>query len=237
MKLYRTLGVRLAMAGLSFLLCYCNGGNDPLPIRFIESTFESDLEEWSGDFAYTKTGTDALVKFKITQAPLPETLKSELHGLKLEGHNSGDSIFLFIKKKITGLDPAKTYKVAYQINLATNFPDTLAGAGRIIYLKAGASTTEPTSITGTGISTVSIQNGALAKSGTQMRLLGNVANGLDSTYYKPITRSNANVAVPVTPDVDGNIWLCVGINTTFKGDMALFFDRIYAAIGEKTVVK
>jgi hypothetical protein len=237
MKLCRTFGARLAIAGLSVFLCYCSGGKDPLPIRFIESTFESGLEEWSGDFAYVKPGSNASVKFSVVQAPLPETLKSELHGLKLEGTNSGDSIFLFIKKKVTGLDPAKTYKVAYQIDLATHFPDTLAGAGRIIYLKAGASGTEPKSIAGPDISTVSIQNGALAKSGPQMRLLGNVANRLDSTYYRPIIRKNANVAVPVTPDVNGDIWLCVGINTTFKGNMALFFDRIYAAVGEKTVVK
>jgi hypothetical protein len=237
MILRRTFGVRFIIAGLSFSLYCCSGGTDPLPIRFSDSTFESGLEEWLGDFAFVRTGTEPSVAFSVSQEPLPEALKSKSHGLKLEGRNSGDSIFLFVKKKLTGLDPAKSYKVAYQIDLATNFPDTAAGAGRIIFLKAGASGTEPKSIAGTNMSTVSIDNGALARSGTQMRLLGNVANGLDSTAYRPIIRKNANVAVHVKPAANGDIWLCVGINTTFKGNMKLFFDRIYAAVGENTVEK
>lgn len=217
------------------LLLNCAKKPDPLPIRFIESTFETGTEEWTGDFAFAKTGTESTVKFGLKQEVLPSVLKSTLHGLKLEGENQSDSLFLFIKKKVSNLDPSKTYKVAYQIDMASSFPDTIGSSGRIIYLKAGASTTEPSKLPGTAIFTSTIDNGTLAKSGKEMLLLGNIGNGLDSTYYRSISRNNANLAVQVKPSAAGEIWLCIGVNTRYKGNINLYFDRIYAAVGEKPV--
>lgn len=215
-------------------LLNCNKAPDPLPITFFDSTFETGVDEWSGDVALYKPDQENSVRFGLKQELLPDALKSKLHGLKLEGTNPGDSLFLFIKKKITNLDPAKIYKVAYQIDLASNLPDTVAGAGRIVYLKAGASAEEPKKILINDRYSVSIKKGALGKSGSEMLLLGNVANGLDSTYYRAVSRNNANLAVQVKPSATGEIWLCVGVNTVFKGNIALYFDRIYAAVGEKT---
>jgi hypothetical protein len=229
----------VALCGITLcvLLLNCHKSPDPLPIKIFDSTFESGMEDWTGDFAFYKPAQETAVRFSVKQDVLPSVLKSALHGLKIEGTSQGDSIFLFIKKKITNLDPAKTYKVAYEIDLASNLPDTVAGAGKITYLKAGASAEEPKKILASDLYTVTIKNGALAKSGQQMYVLGNVANGLDSTYYRTLTRNNANLAVPVKPSASGEIWLCVGVNTTFKGPIALYFDRIYAVIGEKVVAK
>jgi hypothetical protein len=230
----RMFSIGLAFTGM--LLASCHKGPEPLPIKFFDSTFETGADEWLGDVAFYKAGTENLVKFSAEQAQLPDGLRSPLHGMKLAGTNQGDSIFLFLKRKIGNLDPAKTYKVAYDINLASNLPDTLAGAGRIVYLKAGASSTEPGKILGNGIYDVTIKNGAIAKNGSEMLLLGNLANGLDSASYRAISRNNANKAVVVKPSPIGEIWLCVGVNTVFKGDISLYFDRIYAAVGEKIEV-
>ena len=217
----------------TFFLLNCHKSPDTLPIIFFDSTFESGLDDWTGDVAFYKSSQESAIKFNIKQDALPASLKSILYGLKLEGVNQGDSILLFIKKKVVNLDPAKTYKVAYQIDFASNLPDTLAGAGRIAYLKAGASTEEPKKTLANNYYTVSIKSGNVAKSGSELLLLGNVANGLDSTYYKAVSRNNANLAVLVKPSAAGEIWLCVAISTTYKGNIAMYFDRIYAAVGEK----
>ncbi len=218
----------------ALILVRCHSAPDPLPITFVESTFEAGADEWTGDFAFYKTGQESTVKFDLKQELLPSVLKSTFHGLKLEGQNQGDSLFLFIKKKISNLDPNIIYKVAYEINLASNLPDTIGSSGRLVYLKAGASTAEPSKIDINGIYGATIKNGALAKSGKEMLLLGNIGNGLDSTYYRAIPRNNANLAVEVTSSDKGEIWLCIGVNTKYKGNIALYFDRIYAAVGKKT---
>ncbi len=215
----------------------CTKRPDPLPIRFIEDKFETGNDDWAGDFAFYKKDQDAAVGFALKQELLPQDLKSVFHGLKIQGNNSGDSLFIFIKKKISDLDPAKTYKVAYEVDLVTNFPDTTNASGRQIYFKAGASTQEPKKTLNTSnVYSVSIKNGAVAKNGTEMLLLGNTGNGIDSTAYKAITRSNANLAVEVKPNAAGEIWLCAGFNTKYKGQLTLYFDRIYVAVGEKPEV-
>ncbi|WP_149242758.1 hypothetical protein [Dyadobacter sp. 32] len=226
-------GIGSLVAFLIFLQS-CHKAPDPLPITFFDSTFETGVDDWSGDAALYTTANENTVRFTLKQELLPDVLKSKFHGLKMEGTNAGDSLFLFVKKKITNLDPAKIYKVAYQIDLASSLPDTVGGAGRIVYLKAGASAEEPKKTLTNDRYLVSIKKGPLGKSGSEMLLLGNVANGLDSTYYRPLTRSNANLAVQVKPSPAGEIWLCVGVHTVFKGNIALYFDRIYAAVGVKT---
>ena len=233
-QLIKAIGLWTAAIS-SIILLNCHKSPDPLPIIFYDSTFESGLDDWTGDVAFYKTSQQSAIKFNIEQDVLPISVKSILHGLKMEGVNQGDSIIMFIKKKVTNLDPAKMYKVAYQIDFASNLPDTVGGAGRISFLKAGASTEEPKKTLSNNYYNLSIKSGNVAKSGSEMLLLGNVANGLDSTYYRAISRNNANVAVQVKPSATGEIWLCVAVNTTYKGNIAMYFDRIYAAVGVKTM--
>ena len=218
---------------MALYLVACNKGADPLPIVFFDSTFQEGTDDWTGDFALYKSGQDTAVAFSIKQDKIPARTDSAALGLRVEGTNAGDSLFWFIKRKITGLDPTLTYKVAYRINLSTNYTDTLSSSGRITYIKAGASTDEPKKVLAAGYYNVSIKKGSLGKSGTEMLYLGNAGNGIDSVAYRSIVRDNANLAVEVKPNAAGEIWLCVGTETAYKGKMLLFFDRIYAAVSEK----
>jgi hypothetical protein len=220
---------------LTVYLVSCKGNDSTLPIKFFESTFQQDTEDWTGDFALYKTGQQDTIAFSIGQGKIPESTDSTTRGLSVAGTNTGDSLFLFIKKKITGLDPALTYKVAYEINMVTSYPDTVGSAGRLMYIKAGASAEEPAKVLKGNYYNVSIKKGSLAKSGTEMFYLGTAGNTLDSVAYKSIVRTNANLAVEVRPNAAGEIWLCVGTETIYKGLIKLYYDRIYAAVGEKTV--
>jgi hypothetical protein len=219
---------------MAIYLVSCKGQDSTLPIKFFESTFQQNTEDWTGDFALYKTGQQDTVAFRISQGKIPESPDSTTRGLGVSGTNTGDSLFLFIKKKITGLNPALTYKVAYEINLVTSYPDTVGAAGRLMYIKAGASAEEPKKVLTGNYYNVSIKKGPIAKSGTEMFYLGTAGNTLDSVAYKSIVRTNANLAVEVKPNAAGEIWLCVGTETIYKGLVQLYYDRIYAAVGEKT---
>ncbi len=225
----------IVLVGLIIAIYFvaCNNAADPLPITFFDSTFQEGTDDWTGDFAYYESGQDSSVKFNISLANIPFRTDSTLRGLRVEGTNTGDSLFWFIKRKITGLDPTLTYKVAYRINLSTSYPDTVGSSGRITYIKAGASTEEPKKVLSSGYYNTSILKGAIGRNGTEMLLLGNAGNKLDSVAYRSIVRDNANLAVEVKPNAAGEIWLCVGTETKYKGQILLFFDRIYAAVSEK----
>jgi len=225
----------IASASLIMVIYFvaCKNATDPLPITFFDSTFQEGTDDWTGDYAYYKSGQDSAVKFNVSLADIPFRTDSTLRGLRVAGTNTGDSLFWFIKRKITGLDPTLTYKVAYRINLTTSYPDTIGSSGRITYIKAGATTEEPKKILSAGFYDTSVLKGAIGKSGTEMLVLGNVGNKIDSIAYRSIVRDNANLAVEVKPNAAGEIWLCVGTETTYKGQILLFFDRIYAAVSEK----
>ena len=218
---------------MSIYIVACKNAADPLPITFFDSTFQEGMDDWTGDVAYYRSGQDSAVGFNVSLADIPARTDSTLRGLRVQGTNVGDSLFWFIKRKITGLDPSLTYKVAYRINLSTSYPDTAGSSGRITYIKAGASTEEPKKVLNNGIYNVSVRKGAYGKNGTEMLLLGNVGNRIDSVAYRSIVRDNANLAVEVKPNAAGEIWLCVGTESTYKGNILLFFDRIYAAVSEK----
>lgn len=216
-------------------LVSCKGQDSTLPIQFFESTFQQNTEDWTGDYALFKTGQQDTVAFNIKQGTIPESTDSTTRALSVAGTNKGDSLFLFIKKKITGLNPALTYKVAYEINIVTSYPDTVESSGRLIYIKAGASAEEPQKVLSGNYYKVSIKKGSIAKSGTEMFYLGTAGNTLDSVAYKSIIRTNANLAVEVKPNAAGEVWLCVGAETTYKGLIQLYYDRIYTAVGEKPI--
>ncbi|MCF2443121.1 hypothetical protein L0657_04055 [Dyadobacter sp. CY345] len=211
----------------------CNNAADPLPITFFDSTFQEGTDDWTGDFAYYESGQDSAVNFNISLADIPFRTDSTLRGLRVEGTNTGDSLFWFIKRKITGLDPTLTYKVAYRINLSTSYPDTVGSSGRLTHIKAGASTEEPKKVLSSGYYNTSILKGTFGRDGKEMLVLGNAGNRIDSVAYRSIVRDNANLAVEVKPNAAGEIWLCVGTETKYKGKILLFFDRIYAAVSEK----
>ncbi|MBE9461187.1 hypothetical protein ACFP1I_20375 [Dyadobacter subterraneus] len=220
---------------MTVFLVACKGGNDTLPIKFFESTFQQNAEDWTGDVALFKNGQQDTIAFNIKQGKIPGATDSTSRGLGVSGKNIGDSLFLFIKKKITGLDPALTYKVAYEINIGTNYPDTVGSAGRRIFIKAGASPNEPVKELAGNYYKTNLGLGALSKSGSEMMYLGTAGNGLDSVAYRSIVRTNANLAVEVKPNADGEIWLCVGAETSYKGLIQLYYDRIYTAVGEKPI--
>lgn len=228
------------LASLCFLiatlfLVSCKGGSETLPIKFFESTFDTGTEDWTGDAAlYTSTQSDS-VGFTMSQGKILNYSDTTVRALAVQATNTGDSLFYFIKKKISGLDPNLTYKVAFQINMVTSYPDTTLSSGTLIYIKAGASTEEPTKALSGNYYSVSIAKGAIGKSGTEMLYLGDAGNGIDSTALASIVRDNANLAVEVKPSSAGEIWLCVGTETTYKGKIQLYYDRIYTAVGEKPV--
>jgi hypothetical protein len=187
------------------------------------------------DFAEYSTSTaDSSLEMAFGRSRLPAVLDSTKYGLRIQGHNRSDDMFMFLKKRVTGLLPNHSYKVVFDINLGTSYPENSVGTGgspgSSVYLKAGASPNEPVKKLVDEFYTVSIDKGQQASEGKERVVLGNVSNGLETYDYRLVSRSNSGKPVNVTANANGEIWLCVGSDSGSEGLTVLYYDKIKATI-------
>ncbi|HEV7348136.1 hypothetical protein [Telluribacter sp.] len=202
--------------------------------KTVVSDFESGTDDWSGDFAEYSTQQDDIMEFKLERASLPAALDASKKAMKIEGHNRSDDMFMYLKRKVTGLDPSRTYKVTFEIDLGTDYPANSVGIGgspgSSVYLKAGASPNEPVKKLVDDFYTVTIDKGQQAVGGKEMIVIGDVSNGVEDFVYKLVKRTNSETPVSVKPNANGEIWLCVGTDSGFEGKSTLYYDKIKAVI-------
>lgn len=204
----------------------------------LESEFETNTESWQGGFAEYESVTDtATLALRFGRAYLPAILDSTRFGLKIQSHNRSDDMFMFVKKRVTGLRPGTNYNVTFDLTVATPFTDKSMGAGGssggATYMKVGASFQEPVVKLVNGMYTINIDKGIQSEGGKEMVVVGNISNGLDKDGYALVKRSNADNPVTVTADAAGTIWLCVGTDSGFEGLTTLYYDRIKATITQQ----
>lgn len=220
-------------------LSACDNDNDKLSaVTTVESQFQTTVENWSGGFADYSTATDTTsLEMAFSRARLPAALDSTKYGLRIQGHNRSDDMFMYVKRKVSGLIPNRDYKVVFDIDLGTSYPENSVGIGgspgSSVYLKAGASPNEPVTKLVNGFYTVSIDKGQQSEAGKEMALLGNISNGQDKEGYKLVARSNQDKPVVVKANASGEIWLCVGSDSGFEGLTVLYYDKIKATITEQ----
>ncbi|TDB61182.1 hypothetical protein [Arundinibacter roseus] len=228
--LWMSLAVAVGMSA-------CNQNDDVDGLVVVDSGFEQNADGWVVGFAeYGEEQDTAIFEFDHEITRLPSPLDTTRKALMVQSHNRSDDVFMYLKRKVTGLDPNATYTVAYDIDLGTNYFAGSVGIGgspaESVYLKAGASPTEPVTKLEDGFYEVSIDKGQQATGGDEMVVIGNVSNGIDSTAYKIVKRTTTT-PVTVKPNANGEIWLCVGTDSGFEGLTVLYYDRIVATIRKK----
>ncbi|MDG0870361.1 hypothetical protein [Candidatus Lucifugimonas marina] len=118
----------------------------PSEISFNDK-FETGPDGWVVGFADLPVDwSDELYELNSDFKQMPEGLDG--NGIYIQGHNRSDDLFMYLTKEVTGLKPNTSYEVTIAIDLATNVPGGMMGIGGSpgdsVYVKAGASTNEPT---------------------------------------------------------------------------------------------
>lgn len=217
--------------GVSTVLLSCNNDNFSIvAVKNVVSDFESANDSWTGAMAeYTIAQNPTDTNFvKLRRANLPTGLDTVHYGLTLTSINQGDNTFTYLKKQVTGLNPGLTYNVKYDIRLGSNIikNSTLAST---TYLKVGAAPIEP--VTNSTTYAFNLDKGKGGTGGKQMVLAGSISNDLARNSYVIVQRTN-ETSVQVRADASGSIWLCVGIDSGYKGTIFFYFDKITATITE-----
>lgn len=188
---------------------------------------------WTGDFADYPEGDSLNFELFYKHDTLPTNLNDNAtkKALHLAGINGSDDLFMFAKKKVTGLKPNTTYNILFNIRFASNAPTGAVGIGgapgESVFLKAGAVPTEPFKVLQEGSYVMNIDKGNQAESGSDMIVLGNIAVASTTSQFTSIVRNNtSNSGFYATTDANGQLWLIVGTDSGFEGATTIYYTQI-----------
>ena len=193
--------------------------------------FEDDAEGWTVGFADLPADYDqSIYELDHGHRPLPDGLEGG--GVYVQGHNRSDDLFMFLRRRVEGLQPDAAYEVEVSVDLATNVSAGLVGIGgspgESVFVKGGASNVEPVTVEdNTGHLRMNIDKGNQSRGGVAMLVIGNVAHpDVTGREYRIKTLDNDGRPLTVETDGEGRVWLIVGTDSGFEGLTTLYYDRI-----------
>lgn len=200
-------------------------------------TFSSGAEGWTGDYADYPNDPQSLPLYQLEWGPatLPQPLNTSDAAVRQSGDNRSDDLFMFIKRKVTGLQPGKTYSVNLKLVFATNAASNMMGVGgapgESVWIKAGAVATEPVKVVRMPENwfRMNIDKGNQSTSGADMKIIGNFANGTSLNEYK-LKEVSHTTPFTVVANAQGEIWLIVGTDSGFEGRTTIFYNTVEATI-------
>jgi cyclophilin family peptidyl-prolyl cis-trans isomerase len=204
-----------------------------------EFDFSAGDQGFASGFADLPAGYDpALYNLVAAHRNLPAELGAG-KGLFISGVNRSDDLWMFWKKKLTGLQPHTDYQVVLDVEMASNVAAGLVGVGgapgESVYVKAGASQAEPLVMPDSqGWLRLTVDKGNQSTSGSAAAVLGNIAKENDATdRYVRIHRNNRSVQQSATTSAEGSLWIFFGTDSGFEGATSLYYTHAAAVLTPK----
>jgi hypothetical protein len=223
---------------LIFFVAACGIEDEPGGFRIISYTFDfnTSKHDWIPGFAEFPSGPDdsTFYELQFAHTALPDSHK---RALMLSGNNHSDDLFMYVKKKITNLDPNTPYTLTFEVEMESDAQKASVGAGgspgQSVYVKVGASKNEPKTLIDDDYYIVNIDKGDQSQSGADMIVIGDISIPSDSSGYVAIKRTNAplnnnsyNSPIVATTNSDGEMWLIVGTDSGYEGITTLYYTNI-----------
>nr|WP_324257314.1 hypothetical protein [Cellvibrio fontiphilus] len=194
--------------------------------------FNDTNSGWKSGFADYPAGEEAFYELDAGVTNLPASLGENRKGYMLTGNNHSDDLFMFITKKFEGLEPNTRYKFQFKVRFGTNAQKNCMGVGgapgESVWIKAGASKTEPLAVNnGAGELLMNIDKGNQAVGGSDAIILGDFANsrecGDSNTSYMSKTLRSETIGLTSATAADGSIWLLLGTDSGFESTTTIYF--------------
>jgi hypothetical protein len=234
--------IALAIAALSATLAPPPALAQQQPQRFIQiaDDFSRGSHGWLAAFA--EYGIQELVPHRIAEVRrLPRSTGAAGYGYYLQAVNESDDLFSFLKKPLTlqdGIEPNATYEVEFLVEFASNASVDCAGLGGSpgldVFLKVGASGTEPVAALDGYRLTFNLDKGNQNQGGRDATVAGHI--GVTTSECDP-DRAPFVVAARrqahkhrVTASEYGSLWLFVGTDSGFEGKNQLYYARIVVTL-------
>ncbi len=197
--------------------------------------FAEGAQQWAADVTDYPKGAREQLNFVGEVQPLPSELDDSKTAFYLKADNTTSSIFMFLKRQLgpdDGLKPDTDYTIAYKVTFATNYPDDCTEqAGQLMIWKMGGSTWEPGNTLSDDQSTyqLNVRKGdAIKVGGPAASTAGDVTHDQPCAQvvdkYVEVTREHTHNA-NVTTSPDGNLWLLLGVDSTYLGENSLYVEK------------
>jgi hypothetical protein len=246
MILNEHMKVRYRLFSMIFLVivsaCGLDSDKSGISISSLVYDFNSELYGWQYGFSeYPVTPDDSTVfEFKYAHTDRPSNLAGSGKAIMISGNNKSDDLFMFLKKKITGLRPDADYTLSFTVEFASEANPANANiggpTGENVFMKVGAADKEPKSIVENGHYVMNISKGNRNESGASMINVGNISAPQNATGYALVVRSNATaygVPFEVSTNSNGELWLIVGTDSSYKGVTTLYYTKINVVLSAK----
>lgn len=202
----------------------------------VDSNFQAGAggaDGWTAGYAgYATTADSSQLDTVAATALLPRGLDTTQYGYRILSRYSKGNMFSYVKKKVTGFTPNKSYEMTLRIDLATRYSASTV-VDKVTF-KAGVSTTEPlTTKLSSGTYAFNLDKGTGKQVGKDVLLSGSIAStNPDNRYYTLTTYSNEKQPVTLTADSKGQLWFYAGTDSDYRDTTIFYFDRIIARFKE-----
>lgn len=194
------------------------------------SISDQQFEGGVSDFHVSQSGQHEFTFENTNFQPPLDTMRLAQY---ISGINPSDDLFMYMKKKITGLQPNTTYNVTFVVEFASKYPTNAFGVGgppgEGVTMKAGLTLIEPDTIIinkGGAYVAMNIDKGNQSQPGVDMDTIGHV--GVTDTTTVFAMKSNDNIGHPFrfTTDQKGEAWLIIGTDSGFESKTELFYSSV-----------
>jgi hypothetical protein len=203
--------------------------------------FRNGPQGWTAGFADYRAGDEARMELESDYRQLPAPLGPE-SAVFISGLNTSDDLFMFVWRRLDGLEPKAPYDATFEVTIATDVPFDCGGIGGLpagsVYLKAGAAGVAPaTAPDELGILRLNIDHGNQATPGANAVVMGTIGNstscdaGVRRWELKPFLRPGAPLSIRANDQ--GAVWLLVGTDSGFEGTTSLFYTRVTATLTKR----
>lgn len=199
----------------------------PDPGEVFEFGFATGVSGWTADVADHEPHHAAQLDFEAAHR---EAAGEAPAGFRLASNNPSDDVFMFIKRRLSGLEPGRSYDLEFDVRFGTNSPSNCAGAGgapgESVYVKAGATAIEPVPVTVDDFVTMNIDHGAQSEEGEDTLVLGDVGNGTNCEVAWVMKELSSTLPLRVTADDTGALWLLIGTDSGHESRTEIVYTMV-----------
>lgn len=223
------------IALLIFVFSSCMKSDGTSQAITISSDFSEGKDGWQAGFSeYSGNNADSY-ELEEGIAPLPQPLGDDQSAYRVSGMNRSDDLFMYLSKRVQGLKPDVRYHGRFTVKLASNAPSGGVGAGgapgEAVGIGVGLTVDKPISAPDEDnfyrMNIDKIQQ--CCADGTDMIVIGDIANETDSAVYTLIERTGGFSA---ETDYQGVLWLVVGTDSGYEGRTTLYYTNIEVVLEE-----
>jgi hypothetical protein len=216
---------------LLFVLAVSCAPDQEVRVYSVSYFFKDSTSGWTGDFAdYPQDTTGYHLHFGLDTLPFKINTDSTKKALRISGISGEDGLFMFIKKKVSGLRANTTYELLFNVRVASNVPlGVVDGAtpGEGVYVKVGGTTYEPNKQLVDGVYSMNLDKGGESEDGGDMIVVGHIGVATTTTDYAVIVRNNnLTRGVFVRTDERGELWVIVGTDSLYEGETTLYYTQV-----------